>query len=94
MDNDKEWEEAGPRAVTKKNTRCASSSQVQGVTNKREAARPTSLAARPLGARGLEMSTEIFVMGRAPGRAGVSRVSMLLDLHLADADEVHDHQQL
>ena len=48
--------------------------------------------ARPLGARGLEMSTEIFVMGRAPGRAGVSRVRVLLDLHLADADEVHDHQ--
>ena len=57
-----------------------------------EKQRPTSLAARPLGARGLEMSTEIFVMGRAPGRAGVSRVRVLLDLHLADADEVHDHQ--
>eukprot|EP00315_Gephyrocapsa_oceanica_P020073 CAMPEP_0185378010 /NCGR_PEP_ID=MMETSP1364-20130426/43807_1 /TAXON_ID=38817 /ORGANISM="Gephyrocapsa oceanica, Strain RCC1303" /LENGTH=109 /DNA_ID=CAMNT_0027979507 /DNA_START=71 /DNA_END=400 /DNA_ORIENTATION=- len=31
---------------------------------------------------------EVFVMGRAPGRAGVSKVSVLLDLHLADADEV------
>ena len=32
-------------------------------------------------------------MGRAPGRAGVSKVSVLLDLHLADADEVHDHPE-
>ena len=64
--------------------------QTRGGTRKARKAR-AHVARAPARRLGLEMSTEIFVMGRAPGRAGVSMVRVLLDLHLADADEVQDH---